>query len=80
MALSEATLNPPSLEQINRDLAHTVAEEMQKNELLESAIRKAILQMDGCASDALPETLCKFCFGKVQQTLKESLAAVEAKP
>ena len=32
--MSEATLNPPSLEQINRDLATTVSEEMQKVESL----------------------------------------------
>ena len=38
--MSEATLNPPSLEQINRDLAKTVSEEMQKNEMLTKALEE----------------------------------------
>ncbi len=36
--MSEATLNPPSLVQINKDLGATVAEEMSNNILLQAEI------------------------------------------
>jgi hypothetical protein len=75
--MSEATLNMPNLEQINKDLADTVVEEMEKNTVLTSAIQKALVQMEACGNDTESKTkvLCEFCFGKVQRTLKDSLTA-----
>jgi hypothetical protein len=40
--MSKATLNPPNLEQINRELAKTVSEEMNKVEILTQALRDII--------------------------------------
>ncbi|HEX8746839.1 MAG TPA: hypothetical protein VF717_06530 [Pyrinomonadaceae bacterium] len=44
--MSKATHNPPSLEEINKDLATTVAEEMRKNERLTALLLDASTERD----------------------------------
>jgi hypothetical protein len=43
--MSEASLNPPSLEQINRDLAMTVAEQEQQLEKAKRAIKHVLTRI-----------------------------------
>jgi DNA-directed RNA polymerase subunit L len=43
--MSEATLNPPSLEQINRDLAQTVVEQLAQLELAKKAIKHVLTRI-----------------------------------
>lgn len=68
--MSEATLNPPSLEQINRDLATTVSEEMQKNERLLSALQEIEEIIVACIKDSGKKTLCEFCANKIHRLIR----------
>lgn len=47
--MSEATLNPPNLEQINRDLAESFAEELQKNQRLSEALQGSVIMCESAA-------------------------------